>query len=107
MLGFSWQPGFYDYIRASGVRFDLTNRMYVTISKRGIDRYGRYVFTPLVAYSDDNGKTFHRPDGTVVLPPLTNNPAPKYHADPSANLNMWWLNQWKSLIEQCGFVPHN
>lgn len=107
VLGFSWQPGFYDYIRASGVRFDLTNRMYVTISKRGIDRYGRYVFTPLVAYSDDNGKTFHRPDGTVVLLPLTNNPAPKYHADPSANLNMWWLNQWKSLIEQCGFVPHN
>jgi len=107
VLGFSWQPGYYDYIRASGVRFDLNNRMYVNISKRGIDRYGRYVFTPLFAYSDDNGETFHRADGSMVLLPLTNNPAPDYHADVNAGLNRRWLNQWKSLIERCGFVPHN
>lgn len=104
VLGFSWQPGFYDYIRASGVRFDLSNRMYVRISKRGIDRYGRYIFTPLFAYSDDGGRAFHRADGTVVLPPLTNNPAPGYNANPNTGLNVWWLNQWRLLIEHCGFA---
>ena len=104
VLGFSWQPGYYDYIRASGVRFDPGNRMHVQIGKRGIDAYGRYVYTRLFAYSDDDGETFHRADGSTVLLPLTNNPAPRHHADPQAGLNATWVNQWKGLIRECGFV---
>ena len=107
VLGFSWQPGYYDYIRASGVRFDPDNRMYVQIAKRGIDGYGRYVYTRLFAYSDDGGQTFHRADGSPVLLPLTNNPAPRYHANPQSGLSATWVSQWKRLVRAGGFVAVN
>ena len=54
------------------------------------------------AYSDD-GKTFHRADGTVVQLPLTLLPAPEHNADVKLHFTGQWWDLWQSLIRHAGY----
>jgi hypothetical protein len=98
-LAWAWQPHFYNYCRASrGIQFDRTNRMHVQVPLRGLDGEGRIADYDLYAWSDDEGKTFHRADGSVVELPLTVNPAPEHTTGGTL-----WLDLWLSVLKTAGY----
>jgi hypothetical protein len=104
-LSWTWQPFFYNYIRATrGIQFDPENRIYIEIPTYGYDAERRVREANLFVYSDDGAKTFHRADGSSVKLPLTSNPAPEHNADVLRGYNEIWFKQWSQLIRRIGFI---
>ena len=104
-LVWAWQPHFYNYCRANrwGVHFDRTNRMHARVPIRGLGANARIVDSNVYAWSDDDGKTFHRADGTKVALPLTVNPAPDHLADVNAHSTQAHWKLWLSLLRHAGY----
>ncbi|MBN1671248.1 MAG: BNR-4 repeat-containing protein [Kiritimatiellae bacterium] len=104
-LTWAWQPNFYNYMRSWwGVRFDRTNRMHVEMPLYGLTHGARLLDTVTYAYSDDGGQTFHRPDGSRVRLPLTNNPAQDYNADLAASYVGGYWELWKWVLQRAGYL---
>jgi hypothetical protein len=104
-LCWTWQPHFYNYIRSTrGVQFDPENRMYIEIPTYGYDADRRIREATMFVYSDDDGATFRRADGSRIRLPLTSNPAPDHNADVLQGYNEIWVDQWKGLIKRIGFI---
>ena len=102
-LAWSWSPSFYNFCRDDwGVRFDRTGRMHVRVNLFGIEEKGFYDHRKLYAYSDDNGLTFHRADGSPVKLPLTTIPAPEHNAILEKNRNGQWLSLWLDVLKLAG-----
>ncbi len=102
----AWQPHFYNYCRASrgwGLHFDITNRMHLRVPIRALDKNKRIIDNEVYAYSNDDGKTFYRADGSRVLLPLTTNPAPKHNADINNHHTKHFWQIWLSLLEYAGY----
>jgi len=98
-LVWAWQPAFYNFCRDEwGVRFDKTGRMHVKMQISGLDGKGYNHLSSVYAWSEDNGRTFYRADGSKVLPPLTINPAPKYNADINKNFTEKAWNLWQFVL---------
>ncbi len=97
------QPHFYNYMRGWGVRFDKSSRMHVLMPIFGLNEENKNVLTKVYAYSDDDGETFFRADGSEVKPPLTNNPSAAHNAQIEANLSEKWFSLWESLITYAGY----
>ncbi len=103
VMAWAWQPNFYNFGRDPwGVYFDRTNRMHVRMGLRGITGKALIIDSHVYAYSDD-GKTFHRADGTVVQLPLTLLPAPEHNADVNLHFTGQWWDLWQSLIRHAGY----
>ncbi|TVS20445.1 MAG: hypothetical protein EA424_03950 [Planctomycetaceae bacterium] len=99
----AWQPGAYNFNRSSwGIRFDRTGRMHVQMGIWGPTEGGRLTGGPVYAYSDDQGDSFHRADGTPLRLPLTVNPIPGHHADMDYHSTRQWFNLWTSLVRHAG-----
>lgn len=99
----AWQPGAYNFNRSSwGIRFDRTGRMHVQMGIWGPTEGGRLTDGPVYAYSDDQGESFHRADGTPLRLPLTVNPIPGHHADMNFHSTRQWFNLWTSLVRHAG-----
>lgn len=99
----AWQPGAYNFNRSSwGIRFDRTGRMHVQMGIWGPTEGGRLTDGPVYAYSDDQGDSFHRADGTPLRLPLTVNPIPGHHADMNFHSTRQWFNLWISLVRHAG-----
>jgi hypothetical protein len=103
-LVWAWQPAFYNFCRDNwGARFDKTGRLHIHMGISGLDGYGHNRFTSVYAWSDDNGKTFHRADGSPVQLPLTTNPAPEHNAELNAEANAPWWDVWLELMKKAGY----
>ncbi len=68
----------------------------------GLDEYGYNRLTSVYVWSDDEGKTFHRADGSPVQLPLTVNPAPEHNAELDNEATAPWFNLWLGLLKQAG-----
>ena len=101
VLTWALQPHFYNFIRGWGMRWDPDNRLHVQVSLFTLDTNNRVTDTPLYAYSDDGGKTFHSAAGRSVALPLTVNPGPgNVSIETPENLEQW--NLWVTLLEKSG-----
>ncbi len=103
VLAWARQPHFYNYIRGWGIKFDPDNRMHVLVSLFGLDEQNQNANRKLYAWSDDNGNTFHRADGTQVELPLTVNPGAGNVDMANHSTNHWW-NLWISLLHDAGYA---
>lgn len=114
-LAWAWQPPFYNFCRDGwGVRFDKTGRMHVRMTISGLDGAGYVRPTSVYAWSDDRGRSFHRPDGSAVKLPLTVNPAPEHNAEIDCDNTLqhhtgdqyatrqWW-ELWLGLLRDAGY----
>ena len=102
-LVWAWQPHFYNYCRSQfGIRFDKTNRMHLRLPIRGLGREGQIIDDDVYAYSDDEGQTFHRADGSKVKLPLTVNPSPEHEAAMSRHSTGQWWRLWRSNLRYAG-----
>jgi hypothetical protein len=102
-LVWAWQPAFYNFCRDDwGARFDKTGRLHVHMRLSGLDQHGYNRLASAYAWSDDNGETFHRADGSPVKLPLTVNPAPEHNAERGANKTSQWWALWFGLLSQAG-----
>jgi hypothetical protein len=107
LLAWAWQTGFYNYQRGVGATFDRTGRMHTRMplgymNERGenfIMRKGGMYY----AYSDDEGDTWHRANGSTVELPLTLNPSPKHNADMKKDGTQMWWDLWGSLLAEAGY----
>ena len=103
-LTWAWQPNFYNYMRSAwGIRFDRTNRMHVLMEMRAVTDAARIIDHEVYAYSDDDGKTFHRADGSVVKLPLTTNPVSAYNADRKTSYVGAYWDLWQSNLKRAGY----
>lgn len=103
VLAWARQPHFYNYIRGWGIKFDPDNRMHVLVSLFGLNEQNQNADRKLYAWSDDNGNTFHRADGTRVELPLTVNPGSGNVDMANHSTNQWW-NLWISLLQDAGYT---
>lgn len=103
VFAWSWQPHFYNYIRAWGARFDPSGRMHVRMRLRGLAEDARVVDSQVYAWSDDRGRSWHRADGSALHLPLTTNPAPSHNADVRLHGTEERWQLWVSLVEEAGF----
>lgn len=104
LLVWSWHPAHYNYCRDwHAVRFDQTGRLHVRQTIRGVDENGFTRAGRVYAWSDDDGESFHRADGSPVKLPLTVNPASEYNAEMNLYMSHQWLDLWISLLQEAGY----
>ncbi|MFZ4582138.1 MAG: hypothetical protein ACOYM7_05755 [Paludibacter sp.] len=103
VMAWAWYPGFYNFIRGWGVRFDRTGRMHLRMPLNALDAEGRVFASDYYAFSDDEGDTWHRANGDSLKLPLTINPAPGHNADMNNHGTRQWWDLWESLLLEAGY----
>lgn len=107
-LAWAWNPNFYQFCRDRwGIRFDMTGRIHLRMTLFGLQEKAYYSYDDLYAYSDDDGRSFFRADGSSVKLPLTVNPAPEFNADVTRNSNGQWLHLWLDMLRLAGVHSSN